>query len=114
MPTDAPDRPSVDDPSRPAGAACPLDLADQACNLRLFAACTGLIYVCAPVLYVGVTQASLCSRLGASNKASNLPATAYFMMTCTPFLLAWLSPSVAVLRRNLGACFVAQAAILAA
>ena len=91
----------------------PLDLRDQTRNLGLFAACTGLIYLCAPVLYVGVTQASLCHRLGASDTVANLPATAYLAMTCAPVLVAWLSPYVSTLRRNLVACFAAVAAILA-
>jgi hypothetical protein len=94
--------------------ACPLDLSDQTRNLWLFATCTGLIYLCAPVLYVGTTQASLCSRLGGSVEVSNRPAAAFFALTVTPVFVAWLSPFVATLKRNLVLCFVAQATILAA
>ncbi|ODT98036.1 MAG: hypothetical protein ABS79_06540 [Planctomycetes bacterium SCN 63-9] len=91
---------------------CPLDQRDQTRNLILFAACTGLIYLSAPIMYVGVLQASLCKRLGASDANSNLPATAYFAMTGMPVLVAWLWPSVATLKRNLVCCFGIIALIL--
>jgi MFS family permease len=93
---------------------CPLDPRDQTRNLALFATCTGLIYLCAPILYVGVTQASLCNRLGASDANSNLPATAFFAMTGSPVIVAWLSPFVSTLRRNLVLCFATTATILGA
>ena len=42
---------------------CPLDQAAQTRNLLLFAACTALQYLTAPVAYVGVVQAPLCHEL---------------------------------------------------
>ena len=103
-----------DDPSSAPAGECPLDVRAQTTNLCLFASCTGLIYLSAPVLYVGVTQASLCSRLGASDAVSNLPATAYFALTGAPVIIAWYSPFVASLKRNLILCFMTHALVLAA
>ena len=84
---------------------CELAWPEQRRNLILFAVCTGLQYMMAPVLYVGITQASLCNRLGGDARLSNLPATLYFAMTAMPALLAWLSPHAAQLRRNLSLCY---------
>ena len=87
---------------------------EQTRNLLLFASCTGAIYLAAPVGYVGVTQASLCDRLGASDAVANLPATAYFTMTVAPVVLAWLMPAVSTLKRNLACCYLLNAAAMAA
>lgn len=92
---------------------CSLPRSQQTRNLLLFAACTGLIYLAAPVGYVGVTQASLCKKLEASAAVANLPATVYLSLTPTPVLLAWLVPSVALLKRNLAICFGANAMVMA-
>lgn len=94
--------------------SCPLDWPDQRRNLILFAACTGTQYLAAPVLYVGITQASLCDRLGASVSTSNLPGTLFFAMTAVPALIAWLSPQVKVLRRNLSLCYAASGLMMGA
>lgn len=91
----------------------PLTAAEQTRNVVVFSACTGLQYLAAPVLYVGMTQAALCNRLGASPKVANLPETAFFVMTATPVLLAWLFPGVALLKRLLVACYLATGAALA-
>jgi hypothetical protein len=71
-------------------------------------------YFAAPVLYVGTTQASLCSRLGADARTANLPGTLYFAMTAMPALMAWLSPRVSSLKRNLCLCYAASAVMLTA
>ncbi|MBP85954.1 MAG: hypothetical protein CMJ64_04425 [Planctomycetaceae bacterium] len=92
---------------------CTLTESEQRRNMILFACCTGLQYLAAPVLYVGVTQASLCDHLGADDKLSNLPATFYFAMTAVPALIAWLFPYVSFLKRNLVACYSIVAAMLA-
>lgn len=94
-------------------SACPLAWPEQRRNLILFALCTGMQYLAAPVLYVGITQASLCHKLGADARTANLPGTLFFAMTATPALIAWLSPGVAVLRRNLSLCYGICAAMLA-
>ena len=51
-----------------------------------------LIFLAAPVLYVGVVQAALCDRLGASATVANLPASAYFLGNFAPIIFAWLVP----------------------
>jgi MFS family permease len=70
-------------------------------------------YLAAPALYVGITQAPLCKRLGADTRTANLPATLFFAMTAMPAVLAWLSPRVASLKRNLMWCYAASALMLA-
>ncbi len=95
-------------------ATCPLTWPEQRRNLILFAACTGTQYLAAPVLYVGITQAALCDRLGADARTSNLPATLFFAMTATPALFAWLSPGVSSLKRNLSLFYSTSALMLAA
>ncbi|WP_373651676.1 hypothetical protein [Schlesneria sp. DSM 10557] len=94
--------------------SCPLNWPQQRWNLILFALCTGTQYLAAPVLYVGITQASLCDRLGADARTSNLPGTLYFAMTAMPALIAWLSPRVSSLKRNLSLCYGASAVMLTA
>jgi len=91
---------------------CPLSWPDQRRNLILFACCTGMLYLAAPVLYVGVTQASLCDKLGADTRTANLPATFYFAMTAMPALIAWWSPYVSALKRNLLFCYGVAALML--
>jgi hypothetical protein len=93
---------------------CPLSPAEQTRNLLLFGACTGLIYLAAPIVYVGVTQASLFNKLGASNTVANLPGTIYFLMTGLPVLLAWCVPYASYLKRNLVTCYAVVAVTLAA
>jgi hypothetical protein len=93
--------------------ACPLSWPEQRRNLIVFAACTGIQYLAAPVLYVGITQASLCDHLGADARTANLPATLYFAMTAMPALIAWLSPQVSSLQRNLALCYSITGAMLA-
>lgn len=114
MPKNVVELPNIEGDRSFAESSCSLGHRDQTLNLTLFATCTSLIYFCAPILYVGVTQASLCNRLGASDANSNLPATAFFAMTGTPVLVAWFSPYVSALRRNLVLCFATTATILGA
>ncbi len=92
---------------------CPLSWPEQRRNLILFACCTGMQYLAAPVLYVGITQASLCDRLGADARTANLPGSLYFAMTAVPAIVAWLSPQVASLKRNLLLCYTTSAIMLA-
>lgn len=101
------------DRSPPSGD-CPLTWPQQRRNLLLFAACTAMQYLAAPVLYVGITQASLCDRLEADARTANLPGMLFFAMTAMPAILAWLSPQVRALKRNLSLCYALTAAMLAA
>jgi MFS family permease len=91
----------------------PLSVARQTRNVLIFSGCTCLQYVAAPVLYVGMTQASLCKRVGATPKVANLPEMAFFVMTVTPVLLAWWLPGVAFLKRILLVCYLAAGLALA-
>lgn len=84
----------------------PLSSSQQTRNVMVFAACTGLQYLAAPVLYVGMTQAALCKRLGATPKVANLPEMAFFVMTVAPVVLAWWFPGVGLLKRLLSICYV--------
>src|SRR5213594_1891750 len=103
----------TESPGEPAVDACPLAWPEQRRNLVLFASCTGMQYLAAPVLYVGITQASLCDRLGADARTSNLPGTLFFAMTAMPAIIAWASPRVASLKRNLMLCYSTSACMLA-
>ena len=100
-------------PTNEPPATCALSWPQQRRNLILFAVCTGTQYLAAPVLYVGITQASLCDRLGANARTANLPGTLFFAMTAMPALFAWLSPRVSSLKRNLGLFYGTSALMLA-
>src|SRR5438552_9159885 len=84
---------------------CPLSTGQQSRNLILFGVNVGLIYLAAPVLYVGITQAALCERLDADATVSNLPSTVYFSTTPLPILIAWYLPQVRFLRPVLVGCY---------
>ena len=105
--------PTVDASQLDAPQTCSLSWPEQRWNLILFAICTGTQYLAAPVLYVGITQASLCDRLGADARTSNLPGTLFFAMTAMPALIAWLSPRVSSLKRNLCLFYGTSALMLA-
>ena len=51
-----------------------------------------LIYLSAPVIYVGVVQAALVDKLGARAMIANLPSAAFQFAQFAPLLLAWLVP----------------------
>lgn len=93
---------SEDAPSNPADVSspndCPLSIGHQRRNMALFAINTGLIYLAAPVVYIGVTQATLCKQLGANDRISNLPAALYSWMTVAPVLIAWRFPQSKALK----------------
>ncbi len=91
----------------------PLTVAQQTRNVFVFSTCTCLQYLAAPVLYVGMTQAALCKKVGASPTVSNLPEMAFFVMTMMPVLLAWWLPGVAYLKRIMATCYFAAGAALA-
>ena len=61
-------------------------------NGRIFYLSYLLIYLAAPAVYVGVVQAALCDKLGASATVANLPASAYLFGSAAPFFLTWLIP----------------------
>ena len=61
-------------------------------NSKIFAVSLILIYFASPVVYVGIVQAALCAKLGASYTIANLPTSAYFFGFFAPVLLAWRLP----------------------
>lgn len=89
---------------------CPLDRRDQSRNLLIFGSNVSLIYLGAPVLYVGIGQGALCQRLGASETIANLPATMYFWMTPLPIFVAWYFCAVRLIKPVLITTFLIVAA----
>ena len=51
-----------------------------------------LVYLAAPVIYLGVVQAGLCDKLGASKTVANLPASAYLLGSFAPLVVSWIAP----------------------
>src|SRR5262249_13886052 len=92
------------------GEDCPLLPVQQTPNLVLFCLNVGLIYLGAPVLYVGVVQAALCDYLKADRTTSNFPSSIYFTTTPLPILVAWMFPYVRQLKPVLVCSFLTAAA----
>src|SRR5258708_29354407 len=65
---------------------------DDRHNGWVFTLCYVLIYISAPVLYVGVVQAALCDKLGAGATLANLPASTYMFGQMAPLVFSWLVP----------------------
>jgi hypothetical protein len=89
-----------------ATSDCPLSRREQTRNLVIFGTNVSLIYLGAPVLYVGLTQAALCERLGASKTIANLPGSVYFWMTPLPIVVAWYFSAVRLLKPVLVATYL--------
>ena len=70
----------------PAKSVCPLSIRQQNRNLLRFAFHMSLMYLAAPVVYVGNLDAVLLNKLGYCDMVANLPASAY-MWTTAPFLV---------------------------
>ncbi len=51
-----------------------------------------LIFLAAPVMYVGVIQAALCNKLGASATLASLPASVHLLGQIAPLFFSWLVP----------------------
>jgi hypothetical protein len=96
--------------SQATAADCPLPAVQQTRNLLIYGANVGLVYLCAPVLYLAV-QPALAEKLGASKTVSNLPSTVYFWMTPLPIVVAWLFPRVRHLKPVLAASYLSAAAM---
>ena len=75
-----------------------------------------LIYLAAPVVYVGVVQAALCQKLGAGAVVANLPSATYLLGGFAPLIVSLLVPhrwerAVAVWSFGLGAIFTGMVAL---
>ena len=75
-----------------------LDPCAQRRNIAVYTAIIALIYLAAPVLYVGFVQAALCKRLNTSDTVANLPSTVYLGTAWFPILLAWVFPQARLLK----------------
>ena len=51
-----------------------------------------LIYLAAPVTYIGIVQAALCDKLGASYTVASLPASFHLLGGLGPLICSWLIP----------------------
>lgn len=90
----------------------PLGLQNR--NALIFASLVSLIYLAAPVLYVGYTQAALCKRLQTSDTVANLASSVYLAMAWFPVVIAWLVPQVRMLKRAIFTSFALIAVMGAA
>jgi len=95
----------------PAESVCPLNTRQQTWNLLRYAVHMSLIYLAAPVVYVGSLDAVLLNKLGYSDTIANLPASAY-MWTIAPslVLLTWYFCQVRMLKPVLVASYALSAA----
>ena len=100
----------------PPGGDGELTAAQQRRNVAVFVVTNGLVYLSAPVIYVGITQASLCSALGSSDTVANLSASAAFWGAAAPLVVAWRFHTVASIRPVLvcGYAVLALAGVLVA
>src|SRR5215469_1420131 len=72
---------------------------EQTRNMIIYAGNVCLIFTAAPIIYIGIVQAVLCQRLGASIRVANLPTSLYLAVAALPVLVAWYLPYVRLLRR---------------
>ncbi len=105
------DAPSCMKHENSAASDCPLSTSQQTANLVRWAAHVGLVYLAAPVAYVGEVDAILLNKLGYSDKVANLPTAAFFCMTA-PFLVlfTWYFCQVRMLKTILVASYGVVAA----
>ncbi len=96
-------------PESEAAVEVHLDPALQDRNARIYASLISLIYLAAPVLYVGFVQAALCKRLEQSDTIANLPSTVYLAMAWFPVFIAWLVPQARFLKRTISIAYAVTA-----
>lgn len=96
-------------PETEAAAGCPLSAAQQTRNATLFALNVSLIYLAAPIVYVGTTQAALFQRLGTTAETANLPSSMYLWATPLPVLFAWYFSRVRHLKPVLAGAYLSVA-----
>lgn len=64
----------------------------ERCNQQVFCWSYVLMYLASPVLYVGVVQAALLSRLGTSAAVANMPMSGYAMAYMVPLFASSVIP----------------------
>jgi hypothetical protein len=107
---------------RPADE-CPLGVREQTRNVLIVGLNTALCYLAAPVLYVDAVHTTLMNSLQkedggvARDWISNLPSSAYMVLSVLPLFVAWLFPQIRLLRRILvlsyAVLFVSTALVIA-
>jgi MFS family permease len=86
---------------------CPLGVREQTRNVLIVGLNTALCYLAAPVLYVDTVHTTLMNSLQqedggiARDWLSNLPSSAYMVLSILPLFVAWLFPQIRLLRRIL-------------
>ncbi len=80
-------------------------------NSLIYALCYALIYLAAPVIYVGVIHVALCDQLGASATVANLPASVYFFGFFAPVLVSWMIPKCLEKSVLIVACIVTSSSL---
>lgn len=98
---------NVGDNGNVPASECLLPSSVQTRNLLIFAANVGLIYLAAPVTYVGVIQATLLDKLGFTNREANLPAGVYLASTPLAILLLCRLPQTRMLKPLIVGAFLA-------
>ena len=88
----------MSEPIPPTDDDCPLSPAQQARNIFCYAGFWCLVYLTAPVTYVGLTHANLLKELGNSDMVANLPHAVYQWLTALPILVAWFFPQPKLLK----------------
>ncbi len=82
-----------------------LSRSQESRNVALYTLTNGLTYLSAPVVYVGIMQASLCNGFGSSDTVANLPTSAFFLATMLPIVVAWRFHTVSAVRPVLFASY---------
>lgn len=79
-------------------------------NGLVFLTSMSLVYLIAPVTYVGVLHATILDSLKASDTVANLPEAVYLWVTPLPLLIAWFWPSPQLLRPMLTSALIVKGA----
>lgn len=79
-------------------------------NGLVFLTSMSLVYLIAPVTYVGVLHATILDSLKASDTVANLPEAVYLWVTPLPLLIAWFWPSPQLLRPLLTSALIVKGA----
>ncbi len=74
------------------GDDCSLSVRQQWQNIFCYAAFWCIVYLSAPVSYVGLTHGNLLKALGNNDKISNLPSAFYMWLSIVPVLTSWFLP----------------------
>jgi len=78
-------------------------------NVRLYVLKWCVVFLAAPVMYIGFVQVGLCKRLGASDFVANLPSSVYLAMAAFPVIMVWAVPQVRFLKLVMMIGFITSA-----